>query len=155
MHSLACQYDMTTRRDFLKDMLAGITVVGFVPGVLVSCSDSTGSDNNNNQTNTFVVSVALLDAEGKALRSELPDSAKTPIMVVRRASNTYVTLELICTHQGCKGPSLELSGQTITCGCHGSQYDLDGRVTRGPAPRDLDTYKTTYDSAKNEVTIEY
>jgi len=139
---------VTTRRDFLKDALIGITVVGFMPSILVSCSDSTGVDHG-----TIAVNVASLDAEGKGLRSQLPDG--TPIMVIRRPSSVYVTLQLICQHAGCKGNSLQLTGQMIECGCHGSQYDLEGTVIKGPAVKDLVTYKTTFDAAKNEVTIEY
>lgn len=49
----------------------------------------------------------------------------------------------VCTHLGC----IPL-GQTVTsphgdyggwfCPCHGSQYDISGRVRRGPAPRNLE-----------------
>jgi cytochrome b6-f complex iron-sulfur subunit len=139
---------MTTRRDFLKDALAGITVVGFMPSILISCSDSTGPDHG-----TITVNVASLDAEGKALRSQLPNG--TPIMIVRRPSTTFVTLELICQHERCQGDRLKLEGQIIECNCHGSQYDLDGHVTKGPSTKNLVTYTTTYYAAKNEVSIEY
>ncbi len=40
----------------------------------------------------------------------------------------------ICTHLGCV-PNKE--GPGWTCHCHGSQYDDSGRVTRGPAPKNL------------------
>jgi cytochrome b6-f complex iron-sulfur subunit len=139
---------MTSRRDFLKDALLGISVVGFMPSFLVSCSDSTSP-----QHGTVTVDVTALDAEGKALRSQLPDG--TPIMVIRRPSNTYVTLQLICQHEFCKADHLQIVGQIIECNCHGSQYDLDGHVTKGPSTKNLVTYVTTFDATKNEVTIEY
>jgi ubiquinol-cytochrome c reductase iron-sulfur subunit len=41
----------------------------------------------------------------------------------------------ICTHLGCV-PNKE--GPGWTCHCHGSQYDDSGRVTRGPAPKNLE-----------------
>ena len=41
----------------------------------------------------------------------------------------------ICTHMGCV-PNKE--GPGWICHCHGSQYDDSGRVTRGPAPRNLE-----------------
>jgi ubiquinol-cytochrome c reductase iron-sulfur subunit len=41
----------------------------------------------------------------------------------------------VCTHMGCV-PNKE--GPGWTCHCHGSQYDDSGRVTRGPAPRNLE-----------------
>jgi len=41
----------------------------------------------------------------------------------------------VCTHMGCV-PNKEGAG--FTCHCHGSQYDDSGRVTRGPAPKNLE-----------------
>ena len=41
----------------------------------------------------------------------------------------------VCTHMGCV-PNKEEPGWT--CHCHGSQYDDSGRVTRGPAPNNLE-----------------
>ena len=41
----------------------------------------------------------------------------------------------VCTHMGCV-PNKEGAG--FTCHCHGSQYDDSGRVTRGPATKNLE-----------------
>jgi Rieske Fe-S protein len=42
----------------------------------------------------------------------------------------------ICTHMGC--PVSNVSGGTINCLCHGSQYSIaDGSVVAGPAPSPL------------------
>ena len=39
-----------------------------------------------------------------------------------------------CTHMGCSLATGELDGTTITCRCHGSQFDVtSGSVLRGPA----------------------
>ena len=44
----------------------------------------------------------------------------------------------VCTHLGCI-PKLNAGEDGgWTCACHGSQYDASGRVTRGPAPRNLE-----------------
>jgi 3-phenylpropionate/trans-cinnamate dioxygenase ferredoxin subunit len=41
-----------------------------------------------------------------------------------------------CTHMGCSLASGELTGTTVTCACHGSQFDVtSGAVLRGPAQR--------------------
>ncbi len=41
-----------------------------------------------------------------------------------------------CTHQGCSLATGELEGTTVTCPCHGSQFDVtSGAVLRGPAER--------------------
>ncbi len=41
----------------------------------------------------------------------------------------------ICTHLGCV-PNRSATGWS--CPCHGSQYDLSGRILKGPAPRNLE-----------------
>lgn len=41
-----------------------------------------------------------------------------------------------CTHTGCSLAEGTLDGTTVTCGCHGSQFDVtSGAVLRGPAMR--------------------
>ena len=39
-----------------------------------------------------------------------------------------------CTHRGCSLAKGKLDGTTVTCPCHGSQFDVtSGAVLRGPA----------------------
>lgn len=39
-----------------------------------------------------------------------------------------------CTHMGCSLAKGKLDGTTVTCPCHGSQFDVStGAVLRGPA----------------------
>lgn len=41
-----------------------------------------------------------------------------------------------CTHSGCSLAGGMLYGTTVTCTCHGSQFDVtSGEVIRGPARR--------------------
>jgi 3-phenylpropionate/trans-cinnamate dioxygenase ferredoxin component len=41
-----------------------------------------------------------------------------------------------CTHSGCSLGAGELDQTTVTCPCHGSQFDVtSGAVIRGPATR--------------------
>lgn len=41
-----------------------------------------------------------------------------------------------CTHLGCSLAKGKLEGTTVTCPCHGSQFDVtSGAVLRGPARR--------------------
>jgi nitrite reductase/ring-hydroxylating ferredoxin subunit len=41
-----------------------------------------------------------------------------------------------CTHTGCSLARGRLDGTTVTCPCHGSQFDVtSGAVLRGPAHR--------------------
>ncbi len=55
----------------------------------------------------------------------------------------------VCTHMGCV-PNKE--GPGWVCHCHGSQFDDSGRVTRGPAPKNLEVPPYRF-VAENKITI--
>ena len=52
--------------------------------------------------------------------------------------NGLFAISAICTHLGCIVSSAEFGFQ---CPCHGSQYDEDGNVIGGPAPRPLEWFE--------------
>lgn len=54
--------------------------------------------------------------------------------VIRRNKQVFA-LSSICTHKGCK--VRVANDQSFYCKCHGSEFDRDGRVTQGPAKRNL------------------
>lgn len=74
-----------------------------------------------------------------------------PIVLVTRADDRVVALSSVCTHQGCH---VKPSGRFLLCPCHGSTYDLDGRVVRGPADKPLATYPVEVSAAGVEVIVE-
>ena len=45
-------------------------------------------------------------------------------------------INAVCTHLGCVVP-WNRAANKFMCPCHGSQYDPDGKVIRGPAPLSL------------------
>ena len=49
-------------------------------------------------------------------------------------------ISAVCTHLGCIVNEEETQ---FTCPCHGSEFDLDGNVIQGPAPKDLPWYNVT------------
>lgn len=55
----------------------------------------------------------------------------------------------VCTHMGCV-PNKEGTGWA--CHCHGSQFDDSGRVTRGPAPKNLEVPPYRF-VAENKIVI--
>ena len=61
------------------------------------------------------------------------DVAGTKVDVANAGGHLYA-LENTCTHRGCSLASGKLDGTTVTCPCHGSQFDVtSGAVLRGPA----------------------
>jgi cytochrome b6-f complex iron-sulfur subunit len=58
-----------------------------------------------------------------------------------------------CTHLGCVVPYDEAQLKFI-CPCHGSQYDKEGRVLRGPAPSPLSLEKVISDDESGKLLLE-
>ena len=59
----------------------------------------------------------------------------TPVAVANVDGHLYA-FDDACTHSGCLLSGGVLYGTTVTCTCHGSQFDVtSGAVLRGPAQR--------------------
>lgn len=72
-----------------------------------------------------------------------------PVCIGRDAAGVYA-MTLTCTHAGCDmGQRGTVSAQGLFCGCHGSEFDADGNVTRGPATQPLDHFAVTADASGN------
>ena len=56
----------------------------------------------------------------------------------------WLILVGVCTHLGCTPTAFEGNYGGWLCHCHGSQYDVAGRVRRGPAPQNLAVPKYTF-----------
>jgi 3-phenylpropionate/trans-cinnamate dioxygenase ferredoxin component len=63
------------------------------------------------------------------------DVAGTKVNVSNVGGHLYA-FDDTCTHTGCSLARGRLNGTTVTCPCHGSQFDVtSGAVLRGPAAR--------------------
>ena len=69
-----------------------------------------------------------------------PDSATflsdQRLFVFNEPDGFYV-ISAICWHLGC---TVKRGGPGFACPCHGSQYDANGQVIQGPAPKPLEWY---------------
>jgi cytochrome b6-f complex iron-sulfur subunit len=63
-------------------------------------------------------------------RTVLP---QVPAVLTRTAAG-FTALSLVCTHLGC---TVEARADGFACPCHGSHFDPQGGVTRGPASKPL------------------
>ena len=68
---------------------------------------------------------------GKLIRLDIP-------AVIYLTQNGYQAYSLVCTHLGC---TVEEDGENFNCPCHGSQFDQDGNVLKGPASNRLPALK--------------
>lgn len=82
------------------------------------------------------------------VRAGRPDEYKEGIkelleaerLVMVREKKGFAAISVTCTHLGC---TVRASDAGFECPCHGSQFDNDGYVTGGPAPRPLDWYQVS------------
>jgi cytochrome b6-f complex iron-sulfur subunit len=65
-------------------------------------------------------------------------------LVAHTAQSVFVALSAVCTHQTCTITGF--GNQNYVCPCHGSTFDINGRVLGGPAPAPLRQYPTQFDN---------
>ena len=63
------------------------------------------------------------------------------LLITHTQDGRYHAFDAWCTHTGCPvSPSPAPGVEDLECPCHGSTFELDGTVTKGPAPVDLVEY---------------
>ena len=62
---------------------------------------------------------------------------KKAVWAVKQANGAVTAFSPMCPHLGC-GYRWAASARQFQCPCHGSVYDVTGKVLAGPAPRPLD-----------------
>jgi nitrite reductase/ring-hydroxylating ferredoxin subunit len=76
-------------------------------------------------------------------------------IAVTNVGGTYYAFDDECTHEQCSLAEYgEIAGTTVTCSCHGSEFDVaTGRVLAPPAQTPLTVYRTRVegDALKIEV----
>lgn len=65
-----------------------------------------------------------------------------PICLYQINSEEYSALLMKCTHKGCE---VRPNDYGLTCPCHGSEFDMMGKVTNPPAERSLTQFKVSTD----------
>src|SRR5689334_8655382 len=142
------------RRDFIIDSCAACLSATFLAGLLTSCASTqyiSGKLNNDG---------FLLDASDFKIKKGgstsyhsyiivRNDALQYPVCVYRFNENEYSALWMQCTHQGAE---LQASGDYVQCTAHGSEFNNKGKVTNGPADRDLRTFPVTV--SNNQIFID-
>ncbi|WP_083874359.1 QcrA and Rieske domain-containing protein [Dactylococcopsis salina] len=62
------------------------------------------------------------------------------VVVLQGVLGDLIALEQTCPHQGCAVLPTE-ERKRLICPCHGSQFTIRGKLLRGPAKTDLETYE--------------
>ena len=132
---------MTTRRTFLK--VLGSTAV------LPLCGCMAQLRTGQPEAHGPVAGGNVAD-----LQHGRPKLAKgQPVVIILDSGGVYA-MTTICSHQQCDmrdDGSIGVDG--LSCACHGSNFDILGAVTSGPAKHDLKHYLVEID-ASGEITVQ-
>lgn len=153
--------DHQTRREFCIRVCQAASVMawgGAVSTILQSCSSddplSSGSQNLPQIQATAVNGVITLTIGAGSPLAAVGSAAQVQhasgtLLVARTAQDEFTALTAVCTHQACTITGY--GNQIYTCPCHGSQFNTNGQVTRGPATSALRKYATQF--ANDQLTI--
>ena len=132
-----------SRRDFLKLTTTGLLSAA---GLLGLSGLLRFLDYESDPPRQTVIDVGAVSQFPVGSRTLLP---QVPAMLISTAGGLRV-MSLVCTHLGC---TVEQAENGFRCPCHGSRYDSQGNVTRGPARQPLKNLKVEV-SAQGRVLVQ-
>lgn len=124
------------RRSFLKQ--TGAVALPLLAGCATAGIATHRVPARNGRAFVPVADFPELAAVGGAIKLQV-EGKGDPVFLVRVDEGRYLALSSVCTHLGCQVRKLP---QSFRCPCHGSTYDLEGTVLRGPTQRPLARYRT-------------
>ena len=71
-------------------------------------------------------------------------------LFIFNSADGFYAISSICTHLGC---NVKRTSWGFECPCHGSRFDENGRVVRGPAPSPLNWFALTL-SPRGDLVVD-
>ena len=142
------------RREFLTKSCAACLGATAVSALVSSCA-STRYTNGILGKDGLSISMDEFKIKKQGQTAYLPyvivrnDSLQYPIYVYRFGETEYSAVWMRCAHQGAE---LQAAGDQLHCPAHGSEFSNTGKVTNGPADRDLRSFPVTVNN--NELFID-
>jgi cytochrome b6-f complex iron-sulfur subunit len=147
-----------TRREFCLHSCQAVSLAA-VASALTGCGGSSPTSSSSTlpalrtisgtvTSGTVTVTIDANSPLASTGSAALVNSANGNFLV-SRAGDQFTALTAVCTHEGCVVSNYQ-SG-TYECPCHGSQYNTNGSVTKGPATRSLAQFQTSF--ANSVLTI--
>ena len=92
--------------------------------------------------------------------SEIPEGGIAAVDVrgtriaVANVGGTYYAFDDTCTHEQCSLAEGDLAGTTVTCMCHGAEFDVQtGKVLAPPAPYPVKVYRTRVEGDALQIEV--
>lgn len=125
---------MNTRRNFLKLIAGTITFFSFAPM-------SFAKEKIAKKVKKIALPLSKIGAVKEVGGSEVVEVKSKALLLIRDKKDTVKAIDATCTHEGC-AVEYNSKAKKIKCPCHGSEFNLDGKVLKGPAAKPLPTYKS-------------
>lgn len=128
------------RKDFIKKT-CNICLLGtaaMLTPSLIGCSPSYTVFSTEKKNNELQLPLTLF--EKNPLQIVRVKGMNYDIAVQKKDNENYIALLLQCTHADTE---LTPAQSGYSCSLHGSQFNQDGKVVKGPAEMSLKKYKTT------------
>ena len=151
--------DKPTRRDFLYITTGAFGVVG-AASVVWPLIDQLNPDASVKAVSTIEVDISSIEpgsflkvaGRGKPIyirrrtNEEIADAEKDDNLnlpdpqkdIDRVQKKEWLVVVGVCTHLGCIPIANQGEYEGWFCPCHGSHYDISGRIRKGPAPTNLE-----------------
>jgi Rieske Fe-S protein len=129
----------TTRRTALKALVVALTPIVAACDALVA-----------RITGKRLVAIARVGdvPSGSAYRTTRGDQP----LILTNDAGVIRTFAAVCTHEGCP-LGWNANQRLIRCPCHGSAFDVRGRVVEGPATKALTELETVVDRERVLLAI--
>ena len=146
------------RREFIQGVclsgigiVAGTSIINALGIETLKASPRPGIFHGNREIPILLADTPELQTVGGAYHFEIEELEKH-ILIARTAEDTFVAVDIKCTHKGCDVKYDEGKGTPMfVCPCHDSKFDMTGVPKSGPAKKPLGTYKTSLKDG--ELTI--
>jgi nitrite reductase/ring-hydroxylating ferredoxin subunit len=75
-------------------------------------------------------------------------------VTIANVDGAFYAFNDVCTHAMCSLAEGDLEGTTVTCACHGSEFDVtSGDVLGGPATEPVDSYEVSVEGDDIQVEL--
>ena len=75
-------------------------------------------------------------------------------IAVANVGGMYYAFDDTCTHEECSLADGDLAGATVTCLCHGAEFDVrTGEVLAPPAPLAVKVYRTRIEGDALQIEV--
>ncbi len=140
-----------SRRAFLRAVgaisaiLGTSTVVACAPAKDTAKGDSGAGDTGTNSGDSGCTDPTALPLNAGNVSSlavgDLQGVSGSPVCIGRDSGGVYA-MTTLCTHEQCDMQTDgRINSKGLYCACHGSKFDVNGAVTKGPATKALAHYE--------------